>query len=154
VTRILDHLAVLLGTAFFSGYFPVASGTVGTLVAVPLYLLAARWAWPWYAVLVLAVTVAGIWAAHRCERLFGEKDSSRVVIDEVAGFLVTMAFVTPTWTRVAAGFFLFRFFDVIKPPPAGWADLHLRGGLGVMLDDLVAGFYAWLVLQSAVRIFQ
>ncbi len=153
MARFLDRLAVLAGTGLYTGYFPVASGTFGTLVGVVLFILISGSPPLFYWTVVLVVVAAGIWSAGRCERIFGQKDSSQVVIDEIAGYLVAMFAVPakPGW--ILAGFVLFRVADVIKPPPAGYADREMKGGTGVMLDDLVAGAYTWLALQAALMLF-
>ncbi len=151
--RFLDRLAILVGSGFYTGYSPVASGTVGSLVGVPIFLAAGGLRWGWYLAVVAVVTAAGVWAASRCTIIYREKDSSRIVVDEVAGFLVSMTGVPVTWGWMLAGFIIFRIFDIVKPPPAGWADATLEGGLGVMLDDLVAGAYTCLVLQIFLRWF-
>lgn len=150
--RLVDRSAVLVGSAFYTGYFPVASGTVGSLVGVAVFLLAGGRGWLLYMTVLLLVIVAGLWSAARCERIYNEKDSSRIVIDEVAGYLVSMAFLPVSWPWMAAGFFLFRFFDIVKLPPADWADRNLKGGAGIMLDDLVAGLYTCLILNLALRL--
>ena len=85
------------------------------------------------------------------EELWGEHDSGKIVIDEVAGYLVTMTGVAVSWKWAAAGFFLFRFFDISKIEPARYCDRHLKNGYGVVLDDVVAGIYACLALHLLVR---
>ncbi len=150
----LDRLALGIGTAGYTGFFPVAPGTVGSLVGVGVFLLAARGGWHGLAVVLISILAAGTWAAGRCAVVLGTKDPSPVVIDEVAGMIISLAFLPRTWGWMAAGFFLFRLFDVIKPWPANWADRRLEGGLGIMLDDLVAGIYTWSVLQMAWRFFR
>lgn len=105
-----------------------------------------------FLMLFVIVFIAACWIAGEAEKLFGEQDSSRIVIDEVLGMIGTM-FLNPIgWISLAAGFALFRIFDIIKPFPAGYLDRHLHGGGGVMLDDIAAGIYANLVLQAARRL--
>ena len=145
-------MATFLGT----GYSPIASGTVATAAAIPLYLAltllppATLQPWPLIAGLLLA-TLGGIAAAGMAERHFGIHDPSEVVIDEVAGFLLTMLFVPAGLVTVAAGFLLFRVFDIVKPWPAGPAE-RLGGGLGIMADDLVCGLYANLLLHLGLSL--
>jgi phosphatidylglycerophosphatase A len=128
------------------GKAPVASGTFGTLATVPIYLLLA---WPGSVALYLAATIVAtgmsIWACAACEDRFGGKDPSEAVADEMSGFLVTMAFVPLSAVTLAAGFFLFRLTDVIKPFPARALE-RLPGGWGIVADDVVAGVYANLLL--------
>jgi phosphatidylglycerophosphatase A len=155
VPTILDRLAVFIGSGFFSGYSPFASGTFGSMVGVGLYLLLrprdGRWAF--YLGMLLLVTVIGIWSAGRCSAIFREEDPKRVVIDEVAGMLLSLAVLDGlSWKGVAAGFIIFRIFDVLKPPPAGWVDRHLHSGTGIMLDDLLAGVYTWIVMRLGLSL--
>lgn len=128
------------------GYSPVASGTIGTLGAIPLYLLLARLPLPLYLACVAASIPMSSWVAGRACTLFGEHDSGKIVIDEVVGYLVTMCAILPTWPNVLAGFLLFRFFDIVKIPPARQFDRQLHNGWGVVLDDVAAGVYAWVAL--------
>ena len=138
--------ALILGTWFGSGLMPFASGTFGTLAAAPLVTLAALFS-PLSAVIFLMITMlTAIWASHAVQRLLKKTDPSEVVIDEVAGFLLTMLWIPLSWGTLLAGFLLFRLFDIWKPWPAGPAE-RLHGGLGIVLDDLVAGLYANLGLR-------
>lgn len=140
-----DFLARFLATFAFVGHLPLAPGTWASAATLILWLLLApyhsRLALPVFAV----VLVAGTWAAHRCERIYGH-DSGRVVIDEVAGSLLAVAWIAPTIPAAAAGFVLFRFFDIVKPPPI-YQIQALRGGFGVMADDILAGAAANLCLR-------
>jgi len=145
---------IVLATWFGSGYFPFASGTVGTAATVPLVL--GLW---WldnlalHAAALVAVTLLGLWAATGAEKLFGRKDPGQVVIDESAGYLVATLLIAPSWMNLAASFFLFRLFDVIKPWPARRLEA-LPGAWGIMIDDLFAGFYANLVLQVLIVVWE
>jgi phosphatidylglycerophosphatase A len=103
------------------------------------------------ALFLVAVIAVGTWAAHRAESLLGEKDPGAIVIDEVAGMTLSVLVFPLTPLVLGAGFILFRIFDVVKPPPAHGSQ-KLRGGLGVMVDDLVAGAYALAVLALAKRL--
>jgi phosphatidylglycerophosphatase A len=134
-------LAWTLATSFGCGLFPVAPGTVGTLGALPLYF-AVRSGGPVAAlVTALVVTAVGIWASNVVVRESGQKDPQRIVIDEAAGVLLTLAAAPPTFAGVALGVVLFRLFDVTKPFPARRAE-RLPAGWGVVVDDLVAGVWA------------
>ncbi len=137
-----------LAVGFGSGLVPVAPGTAGSLVAALAYLGLGRLAWPWQVLAVAAVTLLGTVAAARAERVWGE-DPGRVVVDEVAGQWIALFALPPTWGWVAAGFCLFRLFDITKPPPCRRLE-RLPGGLGVMADDLAAGLYARLILAAVV----
>jgi phosphatidylglycerophosphatase A len=148
--RELLHPVNFLALGFGSGLAPVAPGTAGTLVAIPVYLLLQPLALDLYLPLVAALFVAGIpMCAYTAKRLHIH-DHPGIVWDEVVGYLVTMAFAPAGWLWVVAGFVLFRIFDVAKPWPIKWFDRQVNGGLGIMLDDLVAGVFAAAVLQLLV----
>lgn len=141
----------LLATWGGSGYSPVASGTAGTLAAIPIYLWLARLPLPLYLLTLTAFFFLACWVSGKAEIIFREKDSGKIVIDEVVGYLVTMIAIPCDWRYIVAGFFLFRFFDIVKPPPASWFDRKLKNGYGVVLDDVAAGVYAWLCLLILTR---
>jgi phosphatidylglycerophosphatase A len=141
------RLAVFLATVAYCGYFPVAPGTVGSAAGLIVYLLV--W-WTHSRVLEVALIAAafivGTWAATHAERYFGGIDPGPVVIDEVLGQLITLAFIPVGWRAALIGFVLFRIYDVIKPYPANRLE-KLHGGLGIMSDDAAAGVYANLTLR-------
>lgn len=144
----MNNLIILFTTGFYSGYFPIASGTAGSFVGVGLYLLMDRFLpLPYYGVVTLVVFILGILASSKAEIIFGKKDSGKIVIDEIVGFMVTMFAIPSTWKYILAGFFLFRVFDVIKPFPIRRFE-KLEGGSGVMLDDFIAGVYVNLILHG------
>jgi phosphatidylglycerophosphatase A len=143
---------VLVATSCGAGFAPVAPGTFGTLTAVPLAWALARlpgWVFPTATVLVTAL---GTWAASRFCAASGRHDDQRVVVDEVAGYLVTLLLVPRTPLHLALAFGLFRLFDIWKPPPVRAIDRHVGGGFGVMADDLAAGAYGALVLFGLARL--
>ncbi len=145
----LSVIARFLATAGGVGYSPISPGTCGTAVAVPLVWLTATWPVWGFATLIVVVTGAGIWAAGVADKHWETHDSGRIVIDEVAGYLVTMAVVDRAdWVLILAGFVLFRFFDIAKPPPVRWLDKHMSGGTGVVLDDIAAGVLAGAALYG------
>jgi len=131
-----------------SGLSRYAPGTAGTAAAVPLYLLLAPLGPLWYAVALVVVTVVGAWLCGRASRALGVHDHGAIVIDEFAGYLLTMVGLPATWPWVLAGFVVFRLFDIVKPWPIGWVDRRVGGGVGIMLDDLLAGVYGVLLLQT------
>jgi phosphatidylglycerophosphatase A len=136
----------LLAGGFFTGYAPVASGTVGSALAVAIYwLIPGMDAWQVLLPVSLLSLVAGMPLATRMERHYGE-DPSEVVLDEMAGMWIALLFVPKIWYLVLAAFLLFRFFDIVKPPPARQFD-RMKGGFGIMMDDAAAGVYANLVVQ-------
>ena len=138
--RVKASVCKLVATALGAGYSPIAPGTCGTLVAVPIaWALAGAPLWIFIAV-TLAITAVGIAAADCADRAWGSHDDQRIVIDEVAGYLVTVVPVDcSAWTSLAVGFVVFRALDILKPPPIRWFDEHLPGGWGVVLDDVAAG---------------
>lgn len=147
----MNRLTIIMATWFGSGLSPVAPGTVGTLAAIPLYLALYRLPLSSYLLTVTAFTFFACWIAGRAEELFGSKDPGKIVIDEVAGFMVTMTATPCTMRTIVAGFLLFRVFDIIKPFPARQIDRKLKNGYGVVLDDIVAGIYACLALHLTAR---
>jgi phosphatidylglycerophosphatase A len=144
------RLAVFLATAGYSGYFPIAPGTVGSAVGLLVYLLVWWTASPVVeTALILGLFAAGVWAGTVAERYFGGIDPGPVVLDEVVGMLITLAFIPVGVSGAIAGFVLFRVFDVIKPFPAGRLE-RLHGGFGVMADDAMAAIYANLSLRVLI----
>lgn len=139
-----------LALGFGAGLSKHAPGTVGTAVAVPLYLLLQPLTLVYYVAVVVAVSLVGIWLCERSARMLGVHDHPGIVWDEIAGFLLTMTAAPPGWQWLLLGFCLFRLFDIWKPWPIKAIDHTVDGGLGIMLDDIVAGLYAWGVLQLVV----
>lgn len=138
-----------LAFGFGSGAVPYAPGTFGTLAAVPLYLLLAQLSLPLYLLALVLAFGVGIWLCERTSRDLGVHDHGGIVWDEFVGFWLTMTVAPPGWQWLLAGFLLFRLFDILKPFPIGYFDRHVHGGLGIMLDDAIAGSFAWFVLQAA-----
>lgn len=146
----MTRFAVFLATAGYCGYFPVAPGTVGSAAGLLVYLLVAWIGLPIVEVAAIALTfAAGAWAATHAERFFGGIDPGPVVIDEVLGMLITLAFIPAGWQAMLAGFLLFRVLDVIKPFPANRLETF-HGGFGIMADDAMAGVYANLALRGLI----
>ena len=145
-------LARIIATAFGAGYSPIASGTAGSAVAV-LILWLVPFSQTGIVVFFVAVTVIGTWAADVVEAAVGDKDPGIIVVDEVAGMTLSVLVLPLTLPVLLAGFVLFRIFDVVKPFPAGRLQ-SLRGGVGVMIDDLFAGLYALLVLLVGFVLFR
>jgi phosphatidylglycerophosphatase A len=143
----VTRLAVFIATVGYCGYFPIAPGTVGSAAGLLVYVLV--W-WTQSSVvevgLIVVLFAAGIWAGTTAERYFGGIDPGPIVVDEVVGMLITLAFIPVGWSGALAGFILFRVFDVIKPYPAGQLE-RLHGGLGVMADDAMAAVYANVSLR-------
>jgi phosphatidylglycerophosphatase A len=143
----VTRLAVFVATVGYCGYSPIAPGTVGSAAGLVFYLLVWWTGSPIVEVgLIAALFAAGVWAGTTAERYFGGVDPGPIVVDEVVGMLITLAFIPVGWSGALAGFFLFRLFDVLKPYPAGRFE-QLHGGLGVMADDAMAAVYANLTLR-------
>ena len=140
-------VTLFIATGGYAGYAPIAPGTAGSLVGVTLYALVRFVCGPVFELFVLLLVVAiGIWAATVGERHFGQEDPGMVVIDEVAGMLLTLLWIPVTWQGALVGFVMFRVFDIFKPFPARSAE-RLPEGWGVMADDLVAGVYAHVTVR-------
>jgi phosphatidylglycerophosphatase A len=150
---LFSHPAHFIALGFGTGLSPVAPGTVGTLVALPLaHLLRAFTDDLGYLLGVAVAFAVGVWAAQRTGRDLGVPDHGAIVWDEVAAFLLVLFFVGADPLREAVAFLLFRFFDIVKPPPARFIDREWHHGFGVMADDIVAAFYALLVLALWQRV--
>ena len=140
------HPVVFLACGFGSGASPVAPGTAGTLVAIPIYLAMIQLTMLWYLLVTAVMFLIGIYLCDRAAAHFGQHDHGAIVWDEIVGFLVTMSLVPVSWQWIVAGFIAFRFFDILKPWPISWLDRHVGGGLGIMLDDVAAGLAGLAVL--------
>lgn len=137
----------LLAFGFGSGVGPKAPGTWGTLVAVPIFLLMQDLSLPVYLGLVAVITVLGIWLCDVTAKDLGVHDHPGIVWDEIAGYLITMIAAPSGWLWLVIGFVLFRLFDILKPWPIRSIDEGVDGGLGIMLDDVLAGVMAFACLQ-------
>ncbi len=149
----LSNPVHLLAFGLGSGCAPRAPGTVGTLVAVLLYLPLSRLDLAWYLLLLALAVLVGIWICDRTSRDLGVHDHGGIVWDEFAGFWLTMVAAPSGWEWIVLGFVLFRLFDIWKPWPIGYLDRRVGGGLGIMLDDLAAGGFAWLLMQFIHAMF-
>lgn len=151
MSKTKDNIILFIAQGAYSGRLPKAPGTAGTAAGVLLYLALRDTTLAWYTITTIAVTVLGTWAAGEADRILGTKDSPSIVIDEIAGYLVTMFLVPSAWWTIIVGFVLFRYFDILKPWPLKRLQ-HISGGPGVMLDDLGAGVYANVGLQVALLV--
>ncbi len=147
--RLLRNPLHFLSLGFGSGLSPFAPGTFGTVAAVPLYLLLAQLPLAYYLLAVLAAFAIGVYLCGYTSAALGEHDHSGIVWDEFVGFWITMIAVPATWQWILAGFVLFRLFDIFKPWPVKVADAKMKGGFGIMFDDVLAGLYALVGLQIA-----
>jgi phosphatidylglycerophosphatase A len=140
-------------TGFGVGYSPLAPGTLGTLIAIPVYYFLSQIASPVYEITLIGFFFLSVWISENSEAFFGKKDDPRIVIDEMMGFLITMLWVPKATVFIIIGFFLFRFFDILKPFPIRDLERRLKGGFGVVLDDVMAGVYANIILQIIAHYF-
>ena len=138
---------------FGSGAAPVAPGTFGTLMAVVLYLLLPDMSWPLYLLYLLVTFALGVWLCGRTAREIGVHDHGGIVWDEFVGYWITMFLAPSGCVWIVVGFAFFRLFDIIKPWPISWLDRHVEGGLGVMVDDVLAGVMAFGCLQLGAYFF-
>jgi phosphatidylglycerophosphatase A len=148
---LLSHPAGWFATGFGAGLAPVAPGTVGSLVALVPYLAMRELSWPFYFSIVALVFALGVVASRVVVARLRTEDPGVVVVDEFVGLWLALAAAPHDWRWVVAGFVLFRLFDIWKPWPVSWADRNIGGGLGVMLDDALAGVMAGAVLAALVH---
>jgi len=139
-----------IATGGGSGYFPKAPGTCGSLVGVLLWFFLHHLPLSQYGLIVAALFIVGTIAAGAAEKIVDRPDPGLVVIDEVVGQMIALAAAPAHLMVIIPGFVFFRFFDILKPFPVGWLDSHIHGGLGIMLDDVAAGLYALLLLQTGL----
>ena len=135
-----------LALGFGSGLAPKAPGTFGTIAAIPVFLLSLYLSNLNNLLLILVMSVTGIYICGKAAKDAGVHDHGAIVWDEIVGFMITMYLMPVTWWSVLLGFALFRFFDIIKPWPISYIDKNCHGGLGIMLDDIAAGLAAWLCM--------
>ena len=150
--RVLRDPVHLLAFGFGSGLAPKAPGTFGTLAVIPL--IVASWWLPFPLALAAGIALAllSIWICGVSARRLGVHDHPGIVLDEFAGFYLAMLFAPHDLAWLAGGFVLFRVFDIAKPWPIGWLDRRLQGGLGIVMDDLVAGLFAGILLLAAQQV--
>ena len=147
VATVFGNPIHFLAFGFGSGLAPVAPGTFGTLVGVPFFLFMVSLPLWSYLLLILAFFLFGVWICDRSSKLLGVHDHGGIVWDEIVGYLVTMIAAPEGWGWIVIGFILFRIFDIFKPWPIAYLDRHVSGGFGIMIDDILAGVYAMLILQ-------
>lgn len=143
-----------LSLGFGSGLSPKAPGTMGTLAAIPLYLLLAQLDLHWYLLVTIVLALVGTWFCAYTSAALEVHDHPGIVIDEFVGFLITMIAVPLNPYTLVLGFMLFRLFDIIKPWPIGWLDRKLHGGPGIMLDDVLAGVYALALMHLILTVLE
>lgn len=150
---LLGKSALCLSFWFGAGLMPGAPGTFGTLAALPLAVLTNHLG-VFYEVLALVILIpTAVWSSGLSQKLLGREDPREVVIDEVAGFLLAILLLPASWLLWSLGFILFRFFDILKPFPIGMLEKKIKGGAGIVLDDLMAGVYANLSVRVLLLFF-
>jgi phosphatidylglycerophosphatase A len=149
--NIINNVAIFIATGFYSGYFPLAPGTIGTIVAIPIYFIISLFnSILYYSIIIVVLFILGIIVSSKAIIIFRQEDPSPVVFDEIVGFLVALFLIEITWWHLIAAFFIFRIFDIVKPFPAGAAE-GIGKGFGIMADDLIAGIYTNLIMHLALR---
>jgi len=136
-----------LASGFYTGYFPVAPGTIGSLVGILACFLLQDVPFTTYAIVVILTLIAGIYISGEAEKIYQTKDSSHIVIDEIAGVFFTFIYLPKGISFLLAGFVAFRFFDILKPFPIRSIDEKIKGGWGIMFDDVLAGIYANILIR-------
>lgn len=142
-----------ISLGFGSGLLPKAPGTFGTLAAIPVYLLLSELSLSVYLLAVVIISLLGMYLCGYTSKRLGVHDHPGIVVDEFAGYLITMIAAPVSLFWIAIGFVLFRIFDILKPWPIGWLDKKVTGGVGIMLDDLVAGIFALMLMQLGIYVF-
>jgi phosphatidylglycerophosphatase A len=150
LTDLLRRPIHFISFGFGSGLLPKMPGTWGTVVAIPIYLLIAHNPLWLYALITCLLIGFSFYACDVTARDIGVHDHPGIVLDEIVGYLLTMLAIPVAWPWVLAGFVLFRLFDIWKPWPIKWVDKHVKGGFGIVVDDLLAAVYAWIVLQMII----
>lgn len=148
-----SRLAQAIATGLGAGYVPLAPGTAGTAVAVPLAWALSHLSGPAQLASIACLVLVAVWAAQRAGRAFGNADDPRIVSDEVAGFMVTVALLPATPGVLFLGFVLFRVLDQLKPWPASYFDRRVKNGWGNVLDDVVAGLYGRACLELVLEVW-
>lgn len=143
----LRHPAHCLSLGFGSGLSPMAPGTCGTLVGIPLYLLLRDLSLPYYLAVIGGFFLLGAYVCGKTSITLGRADPGAIVWDEIVGYLCAMVQAPRGWVWIVVGFVLFRLFDILKPWPIGWLDQRIKGGLGIMLDDVMAAVFSLICLQ-------
>ena len=149
-TKVWQDPAYFFAFGFGSGLMPFAPGTWGTIAAMPVYLLLAGHGMVVYLVCTLIAFLLGVYISGKVSRELGVHDYSGIVWDEVVGYLLTMFLAPINFWWMLIGFMLFRIFDIWKPQPIRFVDQHVHGGLGIMLDDVLAAIPAWLIMQLLI----
>ena len=147
-----NDIVVFLATGFFTGFLPTMPGTWGTFAGIPLIIITHRLTSIMQAVVTIVFITVAASIAGRAEILFEDRDARPIVIDEMVGFLITLLWLPLNFLTLCLGFVLFRLFDIVKPPPIGILEKRLRGGWGIVLDDVLAGVFANVTLRLLLMV--
>ena len=148
-----QQAAMFLATGGYIGRIPIAPGTFGSLIGIPIVYAFSMIGWPAAVAATVIIIMVAVWAAHVAEQHLKQKDPGCIVIDEIAGMCVALVGIPFSWTTGLAGFFMFRIFDIIKPPPVRQLERHLSGGWGIVMDDVAAGAMTHITLRIGLLIF-
>ena len=143
----MDRVIIALATGFYTGRLPICPGTWGSLVAIIPWFFLRNLTLPAYLLMLVLVFVVGFFVSGSAEKLLDHADAGPIVIDEIMGMLITLTCAPDHPAAWTLGFLLFRVFDIMKPFPCSWFDEHIHGGIGIMMDDVIAGIYALASLQ-------
>ncbi len=146
-----ERLIKVFATGLGTGYSPFAPGTAGTVIGIPVYLVFSRFHWALHAISIIALFFLAVYVSQEAENLFQQKDASKIVIDEIVGFQVTMFLISPAIIHIVLGFIAFRFFDIIKPFPIRLCEKKFSGGYGVVMDDVMAGIYGNIIVMLLIN---
>ncbi len=152
IEKPLNKLIIFLATGFYAGYLPYVPGTIGSLIGVGVFFIISSLPPVYYLLVLFLLFSLGVYLSDRAEALFAKKDSTHIIFDEIVGLPVAMVLIPNGSGWIAAGFILFRFFDILKPYPIRNIEEKFNGGFGIMLDDVAAGIYANILLQ-VVRLY-
>jgi phosphatidylglycerophosphatase A len=143
-----NFIALLVAEFFYCGRSPIMPGTVGSLGSLLLWIPSVYWHWPWFIKIFLLIFIfgIGIWASKIAINFYQKIDPKQVVIDEVVGQGIPFLIISPNIFEIILAFLLFRFFDILKPWPISWVEKRFKNAWGVMLDDVVAGIFALIIL--------
>lgn len=150
----MDRLIVAIATGMYSGLLPKAPGTWGSLFALLPWYFCRNLSLYHYLILLISLFILGFFSAGSAEKILDQPDPGCIVIDEILGMFITLTLAPNHPAAWITGFLLFRFFDIVKPFPVSWLDTHLHGGIGIMMDDVVAGLYALICLQIIWRVVE
>lgn len=143
----MNQLLLAIATGFYVGFLPIFPGTWGSAAAILPYYFVRSLSIPTYLVMLAVLFIIGFFSAGAAEKILDRADAGPIVIDEILGMLITLAFAPAHPVYWLLGFVLFRVFDILKPFPVSWFDNHIHGGIGIMMDDVIAGLYALGCLQ-------